>query len=144
MFTGGVVRGAGGAAKSVGGTDDHNCTTGTQVRYGRLDGVPDTGQVDVERLLPDLAGQLPCGSTLGVNTGVGDNDIQATQRRHARVDRLRQVVTISDVGDTGDAAPALVLQGGRRTRQIVGRRGGIDGDDIGARIGEALAVRTTG
>jgi hypothetical protein len=124
-----------------------------------LGGVPHTGQVGVDHVLPALLGQL-LGSADTADAGVGRDDVQPAQLGHPVVECLLQCAVVADVGLAGDDPAVQRLDFLDGLGEVVwcrhreGHRGDlccqVDGDDVRALLGEpdrvaaALAARRAG
>src|SRR6185437_15898275 len=92
-----------------------------QVRYGDLDGVVGTGEVDVDDIEPAVVTGLHGG-----DAGIGHHDVEPTELVYARLHRRGQCGAITDVGLTRhDAGPGVldeldglrhVIRGAQRIR----------------------------
>ena len=111
---------------------------GTAARTGS----EDTGEVDVDHVVPHLVGQLLDRREAG-DAGVGQDDVQPAELRDALVDGRRERGGVPDVGLARDDAPAQVSRRGgpsRRgppaSRERVPHGADllehVDGDDVGA------------
>ena len=79
-----------------------------------------------------------------MDTGVGDHDVQPAQLGDTAVDRGRDGREIAHVRETRDAAATPAFDFPCGIGQLVGKRRDIQGDHIGALVGEALAVHPPG
>src|SRR5271163_245276 len=122
-----------------------------------FDRVPHAGEVDIDHVLPDVFPDLVQPSAVGADAGVGDDDVEATELLNAAVHRglARVVITNVDLGGHDATVEALdqirclgkVFRCRMRIGQIVDGPADVDGDDVGALLGQpdgvaaALAAR---
>lgn len=112
---------------------------------------PDTGQVDVEHLLPGLFRQFPRLPEPG-DPGVGHDDVDPAELGQAVSDGSVELLLATDVSVAGHDPPAELLDLGDRLVEVlpgaqrVGHRvqvgAQVDRDDVGALLGQADRVRT--
>ncbi len=78
-----------------------------------------------------------------VDACVGDDDVQPAEFGNAGVDRRGQRFEVTDVGQAGHTTPSALLDFGGGDAQIGCRGGNVDRDDVGALLGEPLAMAPT-
>ncbi len=123
------------------------------MRNARLDGLPHAAEVDVDHGRPVGLAGLVQGLATVPDAGVGDDDVEAAHLLDAGVHRGLERVVVADV-DLGGEDPAVVppLDQIRGLGQILGRRRcnqvdgvdlltDVDGDDVGAFLGQAHRMR---
>ena len=114
--------------------------------------MPDTGEVDVDEVLPRPLVQLPRRAE-GSDPGVGADDVDVPECFEPLGHGLVQLGLRPDIGLSGHDAPAEFLDQRHRLLEIVFGGEGVfhavdlfhevDGDDVGAFLGQPDRMRTT-
>ena len=130
------------------GPDHDDRRAGLQMLEAGVHQVEHADQIDVHRIGEGLRRQARRQRT---DAGVGDHDVEMTELRDAPVDRRRQCRAVTDVGDLGDDALALLLDQTRGFVEIFrpGQRvlvrfdvlAQVHRDDVGALGGEHSRMR---
>jgi hypothetical protein len=134
-------------------------TTPCLVRGRHHDRVPHSGQVGVQRVLPDR-GRYLVPALHGADAGVGADDVELAKLRDAVVNGGPQRAGVAHVGGDGDDPAVELLDGLDRLAQVgvgghavANRRvvtADVDRDDVGALFGQphrmaaALTPRRSG
>ncbi len=112
------------------------------MRHPRLDGLPHSAEVDIDRLFPAVLAHLVELDARGADASVGHDDVQPTQLFDAAVDRGRKGVEVAHVDLGGDDAAVEVLHHigglgevlrcGSRCGRVLEPAADVDRDDVGA------------
>ena len=119
------------------------------MREGDGDRVHHAQEIDVGGV--DEVGRLRITQGHGEDAGVGDDDVEPSEIGDARLERVAQLGTLTDVGLAGHDAAAQLLDGALGLREVLGRRerivvrfdlaADVDGDDVRPLLGHADGVR---
>jgi hypothetical protein len=107
--------------------------------------VPDAGEVHVDHVPPDLLVHLVGGREAG-DAGVAAHDVEPPELGHALVEGGLERAVVAHVGLGGDDPPVQrfhlldrlgqVVGGGHRDGDRLDLLADVDGDDVGALLGE--------
>jgi len=89
------------------------------VRDGRLGGVPDAGQVDVDHVAPGLLVHDVQAGAVAAEARVGADDVQSTQLLNTTVDGGLDGVVVADVDLGGHDATIQLLDQIRSLREVI-------------------------
>ena len=119
-----------------------------QVRKRNGDGVHHTEQIDVGGI--DEVGGMRVTQRHRQDAGIGHDDVEASEVRDARLERVAQLGALPHVGLAGDDAPIELLDRSLGLGQVLGRAQGVvvrvdlpadvDGDDVGTLLRHANGV----
>src|SRR3984957_9858835 len=120
------------------------------MRHTGFHGVPDTGESQVDHVLPDVLANLVQLVAEGPDTGVRDNDVEPAEVFHTAVDGGFDCLLVADVHLRGDDAPVEgfdqvgglgeILRRRVRVGQVIDRPANVDRDDVGALLRQAYRV----
>ena len=120
------------------------------MRKGDGDGVHHTEQIDVGGI--DEVGRMGVAQRHRQNPGIGHDDVEASEVRDARLERVAQFGALPHVGLAGDDASIQFLDRPLGLRQVLGRAqrvvvrvdlpADVDGDDVGALLRHPNGVRS--
>jgi hypothetical protein len=115
-----------------------------------FDRFPNTREVDVDHVLPVVFAGLVEGRPAVADAGVRNDDVESAQLFDAAVHNRRQRVEVAHVHLGGDDAPVEVLDEVGGFGEVIGCGPGdvaagdsladIDGDDVGALLGQAHSM----